>query len=164
MACMMGQICANGQCRGCQGHAECAVDQVCIDQTDRCELASGRRYEFRFIRLEVPLRNANGSLWDSGGFPDPYIYMKVDERFVGQTATFTDSEGGYYSSPQRIIATITATSRITIEVWDEDFGSDEYIAGGTFVDPISLVRTGGYEGLVNSETTALYAVAISPVP
>jgi len=149
-ACGNGQICLSDKCSACAENRQCAAAEVCA--SGACSAAADREYDFNIISAILPAR-ADGSA------PDAYVALAVDARLAGRTSVVNGFRPAWNES---IVATVHASSQVSMALWDRQPGVDEprYIDGVDFGDPVELVHRGTMSGTLydGSPTTLIFDI------
>lgn len=148
-SCAGGQTCTNGACRACQSSSECpSSTDVCV--SGGCTPGLGRSYTLIAVSATIPQLDGTGATWDAfGGAPDPFVCLRVNDAPFG-TCSSAPSDTLTPTWNKSWNVTINSTTRVVLELWDEDVSSNDFIEsiqwanGAAF---INAVRAGGFTGV-----------------
>lgn len=143
----------------CSNNLDCDSSSVCV--TRKCVLAAGREYLFIIKSAQIAERKKDGTTWDaSGGLPDPFATLVIDDTVIASTSTKNDTLSPQWN--EQVPAVVNATSKIVIQLTDEDLSNHDGIEAVQYRDPIQLVRQGKVTGKLCDVCSSSFDMEITP--
>ena len=140
----------------CTEHSDCSSDQICWKQN--CENVLGRAFTIYADDATIETQGPDGA-WDvGGGAPDAYLEIESATEYWTTSVAQDVFDPEWYES-----WTGTLEAGMTLRVWDDDLGEDDWIVGYSFdtADDLANFARGGSAFNLTSDY-ATVATGIEP--
>ena len=143
--CNSGYDCtASGQCvknDSCVDNNDCDDSMFCYQNT--CQTPWGKYWEVTFISAQVSEKDPENEAWDpSGGLPDLYAALEIEDDVIFNTGTVDDSTTATWNYSETVLFE-ASTETIYFCLMDEDVDvvdDDDYIICAYRSNQVSLFR------------------------